>query len=272
MLALNQGHGMSPIDRWRSFRKQRKENRGKPDEEGKKSSDHGEFKPKIFAVKAIVQQLIGRNDQTDADKKWEKKWRRLEVWGLYTAAAVGVAAIYWSGHDSERQLEIGNAPAVSFSGATIETFGHRISPTNLMWLLVPRLENSGPTPAQYVITNGSIIIDPQKESPYKIAQRWKPVDSSSTIKGSIAPHASMNLRIINIDSNDLNQIVSGEIGLYFIGNVTYKDIFDKKHATEYCLGAVLPQLDYSVDPGKPVPVLTGPCPSHNCMDKQCEAP
>jgi ribosomal protein L17 len=88
-------------------------NRGKKRQEYQQESANKDqpaaidtYLPKIVAALEGINQRLDRDyDERKPDKNWERKWRRLEVVGLWFAAAVGVGAIIWSGVDAGRQLK-----------------------------------------------------------------------------------------------------------------------------------------------------------------------
>jgi hypothetical protein len=58
------------------------------------------------ALESVIKRLDRDHDERNSDQRWERRWRRLEVSGLWAAAAVGLTAIIWSSVDSERARSV----------------------------------------------------------------------------------------------------------------------------------------------------------------------
>jgi hypothetical protein len=86
--------------------KEIKKDQEKTYDENSPSAEDAYKKDIIDSIKGIVQELQRQNDEADPKNRRERNLRKAEVAGLWTAAAVGVAAIVVSTYDASGQRSI----------------------------------------------------------------------------------------------------------------------------------------------------------------------
>jgi hypothetical protein len=89
---------------------------------------------------------VDKQRTTQENKKNRREWTLIIVTGAVVMASVAQWYIF------KRQLEIGNAASVSFTGVTLENFGG-INPVggDAYWYFTPHIENAGNTATQNLI-------------------------------------------------------------------------------------------------------------------------
>lgn len=108
----------------------------------------------IAEIYRAVQQRRRPEQKREPDKEWERKWRRREVYALWIAAAVGVAAIIISTRDSSNQRD-----------ATLQTM-HEMQAEQRAWM---KLESVITQPSPYP----EAIIFRQEEGLYSVINMKK---------------------------------------------------------------------------------------------------
>lgn len=60
----------------------------------------------VDAIKGVIQSLERHDNERNPDKKWDRKWRRYEVRGLWAAAIIGLLAIIVSSVEAYHQRSV----------------------------------------------------------------------------------------------------------------------------------------------------------------------
>src|SRR5260221_5386499 len=71
--------------------------------EERKTSDKGHIENLAAAIHRVEHELCRSNDESAPEKKRIRRWEKGGVIGLWAAAGVGVAAIWFGTHDASQQ-------------------------------------------------------------------------------------------------------------------------------------------------------------------------
>ncbi len=95
---------MSEPDYRRRRREKTEKDQKSAEREHDKAAEQSYVEQIISAIRGVIQNLSRQHDEDDSEKEWERTWRKLEVFGLWFAAGVGLLAVIISSCDSHRQL------------------------------------------------------------------------------------------------------------------------------------------------------------------------
>lgn len=234
-------------------------------EEHWSEKEHADRVETVRALDNMTKQIQSANEQQTAqeNKKNTREWTLIIV----TGAVVATAILQW--WIFKRQLEIGNAAAISFTGMTLENFGGVGPSGDAYWFFIPHIENSGNTATQNLIL--AMYFDlaegmPKDDHAWDRSQR-----NFTTIQNtSIGPHVSIPGYSVQVNGVFLSQMAANLSSAYFMGDATYNDIFGAHHITQWCIQAIIPIRDYSHGTTRKLFVGTSQCPAHNCIDEECD--
>ena len=82
------------------------QNQDETDCVGDEARKRGEVSEITSALQSVVEKLERANDETTPEKKADRIWERVGIGGLWTAAIVGLIAVFVASHDSEKQRGI----------------------------------------------------------------------------------------------------------------------------------------------------------------------
>ena len=221
-------------------------------------------------IVGALNRVAEANESTNEQEKTDDRKKTIREWAAIVLATFALIATVAQYVILRQQLQVGNAAAVSFNGLSLETYGAKDEASGLKWVLTSKVENSGATPTQglLMLSSYEIEIGPTlAQDPW--AKRVKP-DSSTKQNTAIGPHVAAVGYSTQLNSFILNEIANDRARAYFMGEITYKDIFGARHVTQYCVTPILPPLDFDKDPGRAVSVVSKQCPAHNCMDDECK--
>ena len=196
-----------------------------------------------------------------------------EKWGIVVAIFVLATSVgQWIVF--RQQLQIGNAASVSLTGMGVENFGGKAADGDLYWLFIPKIENSGNTPTQHLVMrlgNEQILTGPVTDEGVW-DNIWKNNKFSTIYYTSIGPHVTIPGYVLQITGDFLNDMIAGKTAAYFVGDITYDDVFGASHVTQFCISAQVPIRNYREPIDRTVQVAIAQCRAHNCMDDECRTP
>jgi hypothetical protein len=168
-----------------------------------------------------------------------------------------------------QQLQIGNAASVSFTGMTLEYFGGTTLEGDPYWTFIPHVENSGSTATQNLVLKTYFdFAQGMSNDP----DAWERTVNNfvPTQNISVGPHVPIRGTSVEINGLFLNEMVAKTSSAYFMGDGTYNDIFGQPHRTQWCVRVSVPTRNYSHGTTRTLSVTSIQCPSHNCIDAECE--
>ena len=187
-------------------------------EEHWSEKEHADRVETVRALDNMTKQIQSANEQQTAqeNKKNTREWTLIIV----TGAVVATAILQW--WIFKRQLEIGNAAAISFTGMTLENFGGVGPSGDAYWFFIPHIENSGNTATQNLIL--AMYFDlaegmPKDDHAWDRSQR-----NFTTIQNtSIGPHVSIPGYSVQVNGVFLSQMAANLSSAYFMGDATYNE-------------------------------------------------
>jgi hypothetical protein len=240
-------------------------------EERWNQKDHADRLEIVRALDNITNQLqsttkevlsVDEQRTTQENKKNKREWTLIIV----TGAVVIFSALQWL--ILKKQLQVGNAASLSFTGVTLENFGGINPVGDAYWFFIPHIENSGNTPTQTLVLKMYFDLAwgmPKDDSAWETSHK-----NIATIQNtSVGPHVSITGYSVQVNGVFLTQLAANASSAYFMGEATYDDIFGWPHATQWCVQATVPIRDYSHGTTRKLFVGTAQCPAHNCIDKEC---
>lgn len=244
-----------------------------PNNENDEAAENPYVEKIIGAVKGVTEQLKAQDGEQNPNTKWERRWRKREVWGIWAAAAVGLIAIIWSAIDSghergimQRQLDEAEAQRlmnIAQSRARVEQLRPLILPLgvdgtppkagqkvtqfsiNSMW------KNAGNTDAVRMLYWFSVgKLEPAPKRRLRPSDCPKPKFVESNKERFSVTHAQeafeKTATIIPID--EVRRAHSGKIAILMIERVEYRDVFPgtPTHHESICMQLVPNDVEANV--------------------------
>jgi hypothetical protein len=192
---------------------------------------------------------------------------------FFTLIATSIAACYtrkqWLTADDAEKQQL-RAFVIS-NKIQIINYGARENRA-LEWEVSAIIENTGNTPARKLHISSATVEGVARKFQVQNSFTWS--DPNNANVGSakiIGPKSEINGPAYTTHADDLDRIAHLTDSIEMAGVVSYQDIFEKSHRTEFCFSMSLPQVDFEHYPvGQAIRSDPQFCPKHNCADDDCK--
>jgi hypothetical protein len=265
------------------------QDRDRDDRNGSSAEDH-----KIaIAIDSFKRSYETAQKQRGEDDGKSLKWtRRMAVASLIYTGLTGliiIASIY-SVHEAQKAVKIAGRQAnisedtekrqlrayVISNKTHAVTYGYKFANSIQLWTIFSIVENIGNTPTRNLEMRGMTEHGGKTQFQILDHYNWKDALKSAGRRGVIGPKSETIFLGFETAANDLAQIAEWDtrIGQHYrlemAGIITYQDIFNERHITEFCFAVYLPRTDfehYAI--GQAIRSDAELCPKHNCADDEC---